>query len=144
LEGWVVVLSNGMRLIGKPADLPEQAGYRADAWKLVCEKLCERGFWLEPVYEMKGRYSLLPQGQQAPPVIIPSGNAIVPFLHTPTLQRVFVPPGAIVIPMSEIGPEDRRGIANVIAQIREEVARMRAAQAGVQVVSNLVPLPKRG
>jgi len=76
LEGWVFVVSNGIRMVGRPVGLMSLDGLTAPAVEFTIQQYGERSFWLKPAYELQQRFFILPQGQQAPPVVLPNGNAV--------------------------------------------------------------------
>lgn len=130
LEGWAIVFSNGKSFLGELSPGDGRAPSSVEGWS-------EISFWLEPVFELIDKGIVGQPAPNSPTFVIPQGHIIADVQGYVSIRRVFIPRGAIIIPMTELSREDRKDCANAARIMKEQQAAKRAAQAGVSVVSGL-------
>jgi hypothetical protein len=103
LADWVIVCAHGRTLIG-----------RED----------ERVGDLSPVYELFTQIVPSPQG-------LACVRNVTPLLTLSSIQGVAIPADAIVIRVADLSRDERKSLAQCVAQCEELVRSMRAAEVGV-------------
>ena len=119
LDGWAIVQSNGLTLIGK----------------VVRSVPCQDHEKLSPVFEMKTNIIQGPRGENV---------AVHPCFPVWLLgvQQIDIPDGAIVVPVESLHATDRRGLAKFVEQAEEMMRGLRAEQSGIKVARVMPPIPE--
>jgi hypothetical protein len=109
LADWFIVCAHGRTLIGR-IDMSEPIAVRADI--------------LSPVYELFTQIVPSPQG-------LACVRNVTPLLTLSSIQGVAIPADAIVIRVADLSRDERKSLAQCVAQCEELVKSMRAAEVGV-------------
>lgn len=123
IDGWVIVISHGKQLIGRP-DARDRA-----------LPLGAQGFWLDPAYAYLLMQRQLPDGT---PVIVPT---IEPFMRMMSITRLYVP-GGIVSECDALDKDERAILVMAYMTLQEDLKVASAAAAGVTVATSM-PRAKR-
>jgi hypothetical protein len=118
LAGWAIVVTNGKTLLGRW--IPGAGSVEPI---------------LSPVYEMSQSMGMTDQG----PVSIP---VLKPFANIPSIKRVPVPVGAIVIMVHDLDRTERQALAQMARNCEAQLAQEKAAASGVLIARDLPRSPR--
>jgi len=129
LAGWVVAVTNGKDLIGKP----HYSLGNPD--KIIS---------LAPVFELQVKLEVMQvmDSRTRQPARDPNGNPLVqqrtnysgvPVLLLASLHEVMLPDGALVIGIDMLSRDDQKRMAHCVAMAEEMAKNMRAADSNIQI-----------
>lgn len=129
LDGWVITISNGVRLVGRVAGVIKN----------------DEPFTLGPVYELAPKGLLAATSPSLPPSLYANGFSVVAALGYDSIERVTIPPGAIVVPCFEMSEADRANLASAIDgwEAMRRQARSNIMVAPPSAFEGRLPLPPR-
>lgn len=112
-DNWVIVLAAGRALVGRPD-----------------------GICLSPVYDfMSGSLPAIAQTPKGPAVVVATmtPNA-APVLGLASIRKVYIPDGAIVIPLSDLSEGERDAVMKAVDAVEESVRQFeRRAKLAAEV-----------
>jgi hypothetical protein len=98
MEGWAIVVTNGMRLVGR---------WKSAIWETGKPRTLSPVFELLPV-------QMIAQGPRNPPQIVFAGTNANSPLGYDCIESLEIPEGALVVPVSTLSAADRTALANGI------------------------------
>lgn len=125
MSDWVVALAHGRQWFGKVCEVRiREAGGE--------DRCLEGGRGLMPSYEMAANVSENPKTRAMEQQIglMPSLGLLKPFI-------VPMPPGAVVVPFSDLTLDEQKVLSQTLAYMEELLPRMRARAGGVAIASAL-------
>jgi hypothetical protein len=111
LEGWAIVVTNGVRLVGR---------YTSQVWQTGQPRT------LSPVYELRPVGVMQQAAPNRPPIIVCGGDNLSAPLGFESLDTLDVPEGAMVVPLAKMAAGERAQLAKGIDEFEKLKAQRRS------------------
>ena len=118
-EDWLIIISQGRTMIGKQAPLLGAPNR------------------ISPIFELQ------PQAQATPRGELQISHLILPLLLLASIRSIDLPQGAIVIPVTGLSNNERKGLRLAISNCEQMVESARLAESGIAIAKSLPPNMRR-
>jgi hypothetical protein len=119
-EDWLIIVAQGKTLIGKQSPLLGSP------------------LRISPVFELQPQAQAMPNGQ------IQIAHLVLPLLLLASIKAIDLPQGAIVVPVTSLSTNEKRGLRLAISNCEEMVASARAQESGIAIAKTMPNHMRKG